>query len=107
MKYLDTNIVIRVVTGDNPDLAKRAINEIQACSQNGLCLLDAILVEVCFVLEFHDYKMARHDIADALTTLVATPQIYVTAVTIAALKLYKQMPKLDYADCLLVVVGGS
>lgn len=107
MKYVDTNVLIRVITGDDPALAKKAITEIERCSQNELCILDAILVEVCFVLEFHDYKMTRVDIASALQTLLATPQIQTSIVTIRALEMYAKFPKLDYADCLLAIMGGQ
>src|SRR5258706_12538146 len=95
------------MTGDNVALAERAITEIQSGAAREFCILDAILVELCFVLEFHDYAMARRDIADALQTLLATPQIFVADTTRQALKLYKQHPKLDYADCLLYAFGGK
>lgn len=107
MIYVDTNVLIRVITGDNPVMAKKAIIEIEGCGQNELCVLDAILVEVCFVLEFHDYKMTRIDIATALQALLATPQIYTSTDTVRALEVYSKSPKLDYADCLLTVVGGK
>lgn len=107
MRYVDTNILIRVITGDNTVMAHKAIAEIERCGQNELCILDAILVEVCFVLEFHDYKMARGDIATALQTLVATPQIYTSNDTIDAVEMYSKFPKLDYADCLLAIMGGQ
>jgi predicted nucleic-acid-binding protein len=107
MRYVDTNVLIRVITGDNPTLAAEAITEIQSSAQNELCILDAVLVEVCFVLEFHEYKMARTDIAEALQTLIATPQIFVPEITMNALKLYKQHPELDYTDCLLFITGGK
>jgi len=107
MRYVDTNVLIRVITGDSPTLAKKAIIEIQSCGQNELCILDAILVEVCFVLEFHDYRMARTDIANAILTIISTPQIYASTDTIHALEMYKRVPKLDYADCLLTIMGGE
>ena len=107
MKYIDTNVLVRVITGDDQVLATKAIGEIQSGSQNEFCILDAILVELCFVLEFHDYKMARVDIADAIETLASTPQIFVSETTLRTLKLYREFPKLDYADCLLVATGGK
>lgn len=107
MKYIDTNVLVRVITGDNKVLAEQAITQIQRGAQNEFSILDAVLVELCFVLEFHDYQMLRTDIVDAIEALVAVPQISVADNTIKALKLYKQHPKLDYADCLLFVVGGK
>jgi predicted nucleic-acid-binding protein len=107
VKYIDTNVLVRVITGDNPVLAEQAIAQIQRGAQNDFCILDAVLVELCFVLEFHDYKMSRPDIAKAIETLLAAPQIYGTDATLQALKLYKKHPQLDYADCLLFVTGGK
>ena len=107
MKYIDTNVLVRVITGDDQTLAVQAINKIQGGAQNEFCILDAILVELCFVLEFHDYKMARGDIADAIGALIAVPQISVSDITLRTLALYNERPKLDYADCLLFVMGGK
>jgi predicted nucleic-acid-binding protein len=107
VKYIDINVLVRVITGDNRKLAAQAIAEIQRGGQNEFYVLDAILVELCFVLEFHVYKMTRSKIAAALSALIATPQIMVADTSLQALELYKQNPKLDYADCLLWATGGK
>ena len=107
MKYIDTNVLVRVITGDDKVLAEKAIAQIESGAQNEFNILDAVVVELCFVLEFHDYKMLRNDIVEAIEALIAVPQISVTDNTIKALKLYKDHPKLDYADCLLFVMGGK
>ena len=107
MKYIDTNVLVRVITGDDKILAEQAITQIQSGAQNEFSILDAVIVELCFVLEFHDYKMLRNDIVEAIEALIAIPQISVTDNTINALKLYKDYPKLDYTDCLLFVMGGK
>jgi predicted nucleic-acid-binding protein len=59
------------------------------------------------ILEFHAYAMARTDIVEAIEALIATPQITVTDKTLHTLKLYEKYPKLDYADCLLFMLGGK
>jgi predicted nucleic-acid-binding protein len=107
VRYIDTNVLVRVITGDDQKLASQAIAEIQRGGQNEFYILDAILVELCFVLEFHTYKMTRSNIAAALAALVATPQIMVADTSLRALELYGQHPKLDYADCLLWATGGK
>jgi predicted nucleic-acid-binding protein len=106
MKYLDTNILVRIITGDNQELASKAITEIESGGQAEFCIIDAIMVELCFILEFHAYSMARTDIVEAIKTLIATPQITVSEKTLHTLKLYGKHSKLDYADCLLFVLGG-
>lgn len=107
MKYIDTNVLVRVITGDDQKLAANAISEIQRGGQNEFYILDAVLVELCFVLEFHSYKMDRSDISAAIAVLIATPQILVAATSLKALELYKRNPKLDYVDCLLWATGGK
>jgi len=107
MKYIDTNVLVRVITGDDQNLAAQAIAQIQRGGQNEFYILDAVLEELCFVLEFHTYKMARSDIAAAVAALVATPQILVDSTSLKALELYEQNPKLDYADCRLWATGGK
>ncbi len=107
MKYIDTNVLVRVITGDDQHLAAQAIAEIQRGGQNDFYILDAILVELCFVLEFHVYKMTRSNIAAAIAALVASPQIMIADTSLRALELYEKSPKLDYADCLLWATGGK
>ncbi|SRR6266702_872599 len=107
MKYLDTNLLVRIITGDNQTLAEQAIDTIEHGGQGEFCIIDAILVELCFILEFHSYRMARSDIAAAIETLLAAPQVTVAEQTKKALALYADHTKLDYADCLLFVLGGK
>lgn len=107
MKYIDTNVLVRVITGDSQTLATQAITKIQSGAQNEFSILDAVLVELCFVLEFHEYKMTRTDIVDAIQTLIAVPQIFVADTTLKTLKVYEEHSKLDYVDCLLFVMGGK
>jgi predicted nucleic-acid-binding protein len=106
MTYLDTNVLVRIITGDNQELASKAITEIESGGQGDFCIIDAVMVELCFILEFHAYAMARTDIVEAVEALIATPQISVSEKTLLTLKLYGEYPKLDYADCLLFVLGG-
>jgi predicted nucleic-acid-binding protein len=107
MKYIDTNILVRIITGDNQEFANQAIAQIESAGPNELRIVDAILVELCFVLEFHTYAMARKDIAAALEVLAAAPQIVMSEDSLRALACYREHPKLDYADCLLYVLGGK
>lgn len=107
MKYLDTNVLVRIITGDDQTLANEAMSEIEGGGQNEFCIIDAVMVELCFVLEFHAYAMARADIVAAIKALVTAPQVTTSEDTLAALKLYGQHPKLDYTDCLLFVLGDK
>jgi predicted nucleic-acid-binding protein len=107
MRYLDANVLVRLITGDDRALAEQAIETIEGGSQGEFEIIDAILVELCFILEFHPYKMEREDITNAIEALADTPQVTVSDQTRAALRLYRKHSKLDYADCLLTVLGGK
>ena len=107
MKYLDTNILVRLITNDSPNLTRQAIDWVQS-SKTGECMvLDAVLVETCFVLEFHEYQMKRHDIYQALTAFLDLPQTTCASASLGALQLFNDHPSLDYADCLLLTLGGK
>lgn len=103
MKYLDANIIIRIVTNDSPDLAEEAILILSEAKKNSLFLHDVIISEICFVLEFHDYKMSRKDICSALLNIVGLSSISVSEFAKEALELYGSDTKLDYADCFLCI----
>lgn len=107
MKYLDTNVLVRIITGDDQALAEQGLATIERAGQGEFCVVDAVLVELCFILEFHSYRMTRGDIANALETLLDAPQLTVAEPTKRALALYRDHPKLDYADCLLFALGGK
>lgn len=107
MKYIDSNVLIRIITGDNPKAAHLALQTIEAAAQGEYIVDTTVLVEVCFVLEFHDYKMQRKDIADALLALASATQVSMSKQAVNALTLYKKHTKLDFTDCLLFVLGGK
>ena len=102
MTLLDSNVIIRIITGDSPAVANDLLDTIEKSSKNEFYITSSVLVEVCFVLEFHDYKMERKDIYAVLKRLFAAPQISTSKSTLHALELYKQHAKLDFTDCYLV-----
>jgi predicted nucleic-acid-binding protein len=99
---LDSNILIRLITGDDPKTAHRILAEIESAGKNNFYITSVVLVEVCFVLEFHDYAMQRKDIYAALSRLIGAPQVFASKTSKMALELYKKNPKLDFADCYLL-----
>lgn len=80
---------------------------IEAGGKDSFFIHDSVLVELCFILEFHNYAMKRKDIADAILTMAAVPQISIAPESWQALRLYQVHPKLDFTDCLLFVLGGA
>ncbi len=104
MKYLDTNVILRMITQDIPEQAAQAFEQIALGKRGEFVVLAAVVVEVTFVLQYHDYKMKRDDIAAALLDLIADDHISAEDKTLEpALNLYGISQKLDFADCLLAV----
>jgi predicted nucleic-acid-binding protein len=107
VRYIDTNVLVRVITGDVPEQANAALREFDDADQGEFFIDPTVIVELCFVLEYHDYAMTRADIADALLTLISSPQINASKEAVRALELYKKHLKLDFTDCYLFALGGK
>lgn len=105
MTYVDSNILIRIITGDSPDVADELLQTIDNAKKNEYIVEPTVLSEVCFVLEYHDYAMQRVDIADALLDFMSAPQVNASSEINQAIKLYKKYPKLDFTDCWLAVIA--
>jgi predicted nucleic acid-binding protein len=105
MTLIDSNILIRIITGDTPRVALRLLNIIESAGKNEYYITSSVFVEVCFVLEFHDYAMGRKDICAAINRLIGSPQIYCSDTSVKALDYYKKYPKLDYTDCYLLALA--
>lgn len=102
--YIDTNVLLRIITGDVPDLTKRAYAMIAEQQTGSIIILKAVVVEVCFVLEVHEpYKMTHRQIADRLLTVIRAEQFEEDAILRETLNVFAENSKLDFVDCLLAV----
>ena len=103
--FVDTNVVVRHLTGDPPHLAARAITYLR--SGETLLLTDLIVAEVVYVLEFF-YEVARSDIARSLRSLIAfDPVISVDpSLILRAVELF-EVDSMDFADAYLVACAES
>ena len=100
MTFLDTNILIRHLTGDPPEQAARATRYLEQATE--LLLPDLILAEVAYVLESF-YETPRDQVADTLRAVLAFPAIRVLDADLLqrAVEVYQQH-RLDFADAYLV-----
>ena len=98
--FVDTNVLIRHLTGDPPEQAGRATRYLEAADQ--LLLPDLILGEVAYVLESY-YETARPQVAEALRAILAFPAVRVVDSTLLqrAVAVY-EVHALDFADAYLV-----
>jgi predicted nucleic-acid-binding protein len=105
--FLDTNILVRHLTGDPPDQANRATAFLAAGHE--LILADLILAELVYVQESY-YAHPRRQIAEATRSLLALPSVAASdhEFLLRAVELYEG-ERLDFADayvCAAAEVSG-
>ncbi len=100
---LDTNILIRHLTGDPPAQAKRATAYLGAGHE--LILPDLVLAEMVYVLESF-YEVLRTDIARMARALLALPSIAVSDhdLLLRAVEIYEVL-RLDFAEAYLAALA--
>ena len=98
--FIDTNVLVRHLTGDPPAQAARATRYLQGADE--LLVPDLILAEVAYVLESF-YETPRSQVATTLRSVLAFPAIRVLDVDLLqrAVEVY-EVHRLDFADAYLV-----
>ena len=102
---LDTNVLIRHLTGIPRDQARRATAFLAGAEQ--LRLVDLVVAETVYVLR-SVYDAPRDQIAALLRAVITYPSVVVDDVgmLLRTLALY-QVERLDFADAYLVAVAES
>jgi predicted nucleic acid-binding protein len=103
----DTSILIRLITGDDPDKQDRVIALFEQVEQ-GILSLGApmtVIADAVFVLTSKRlYNKPRDEVAAKLTTLVRLPHFHVTnrRTVLYALQLFGASTYLDFGDAVIV-----
>lgn len=103
--FLDTNVLIRHLTGDPPEMATRATTFLR--EQPDLLLADLVVAESIYVLESF-YETPRRQIADSMRALLGMPSVAVVDrdVLLRAVEVY-ELDRLDFAEAYLVACAES
>lgn len=103
--FVDTNILLRHLTGDPPDLAARATEYLRSAER--LLLADLIVAETVYVLESF-YRAPREQVAEAMRSLIAFDSIDCVdpALLLRAIQVY-ELDRIDFADSYLVACAES
>lgn len=103
--FVDTNILVRHLTGDPPVMAERATALLAA--EPALYLTDLIVAETVYVLESF-YKAPREQVAEAMRSLVAMRSMVTVdpALLLRAIEVY-ELDRLDFAEAYLVACAES
>ncbi len=103
--FVDTNVLVRHLTGDPPDLAARATAFL--ATDVDLLLTDLVVAETAYVLESF-YEAPRHQVAAALRSLVTFERIRCVdaQLLLRAVEVY-EVHRIDFAEAYLVACAES
>ncbi len=103
--FVDTNILVRHLTGDPPAMAARATAYLASADE--MYLPDLIVAETVYVLESY-YEVARGQVAEAMRSLIAFDAIVTVdpALLLRTIEVY-EIDRLDFADAYLVACAES
>lgn len=103
--FVDTNVLVRHLTGDPPKMAARATKYLE--TEKRLFLTDLVAAETVYVLESF-YEAPRGTVASAIRSLVAFRSIVTVdpAVLLRAIEVY-EIDRLDFAEAYLVANAES
>ena len=103
--FVDTNILVRHLTGDPPAMATRATAYLAEASE--LFLTDLIVAETVYVLESF-YEAPREQVAAAMRSLVSMRSVVTVdpALLLRAIEVY-ETDRLDFAEAYLVACAES
>lgn len=100
---VDTNVLVRHLTGDPPDQAAAATRFLG--KSHNLILVDVVVAECVYVLESF-YEASRERVAEALRSAIALPSITVIdrALLLRALEVYEHYG-VHFAEAYLVAAA--
>jgi predicted nucleic acid-binding protein len=103
--FVDTNILVRHLTGDPPEMAARATAYLR--SETRVLLTDLVAAETVYVLESF-YEAPRQQVAQAVRSLIGLNTVICvdTALLLRAIEVY-ETDRLDFAEAYLVACAES
>ena len=102
---IDTNVLVRHLTGDPPEMAARATAYLGM--ERELLLTDVVVAETVYVLESF-YQAPRGQIAEAMRSLIAFDSMVCVdpALLLRAVEIY-ETDRIDFAEAYLVACAES
>ncbi len=103
--FVDTNILVRHLTGDPPEMAARATAYLEA--EPELLVADLIVAETVYVLESF-YEVPRPQVAEAIRSLLAFESVVTVdpALLLRAVEAY-EVDRVDFAEAYLVACAET
>ena len=103
--FVDTNILVRHLTGDPPEMAARATAYLR--SETGVLLTDLVAAETVYVLESF-YETPREQVAQAIWSLIGLNTVICvdSALLLRAIEVY-ETDRFDFAEAYLAACAES
>ena len=103
--FIDTNVLVRHLTGDPPEMGDRATRYLRHSPE--IMLTDLVAAEVVYILESF-YDVPRGQVAEAVRSLLAMASVVCvdTALLLRAVEVY-ETDRLDFAEAYLVACAES
>jgi predicted nucleic acid-binding protein len=103
--FVDTNILVRHLTGDPPDMSARATAYLER--KNALLLTDLVVAETVYVLESF-YEAPRPQVAEAVRSLIAFDSVVCVdpSLLLRSVEVY-ETDRIDFAEAYLVACAES
>ncbi len=105
LQFIDTNIFLRYLAGDDPDKGRRAYELLQRVEAGEVAVTttEAVILEIIFVLSGkRTYNRPRAEIREKLVAILSLRGLRLSrkAVYLRALDLYVANGSVDFVDCL-------
>lgn len=103
--FVDTDILVRHLTGDPPEMAARATAAL--LSESELLLTDLVAAETVYVLESF-YETPRNQVAESVRSLIGFGSVVCAdpALLLRAVEVY-ETGRIDFAEAYLVASAES
>lgn len=107
IEHIDTNIIVRLITGDDPKNYEKA-KKLIAKKGKTYVFEDAAMMEVVFVLSSDAYRFSREKVAAGIKFVMSFDNIFFNKSVIeGALDIYVKHPKLSFVDCYQAIVADA
>lgn len=103
--FVDSNVLIRHLTGDPPDEAKRATAFLRSAAD--LILVDLVAAEIVYVLE-SVYELERERVAELVRAILGFPAVVLPdrPLLLRALEIYEQY-RIHFAESYLAACAEA
>lgn len=101
---VDTNILIRLITGDIKDLVIKAQKMVDSYGKDDIFIAYGVIMEVYFVLKHH-YKFPEGAALDAIEDILKIRQFSIEHRVAVQLAINKSRNKFSFYDALIGEIG--